>query len=382
MSIVGNDTYQICTNCVMDTSDPKITFDQDGVCDHCRDFYKNVLPRWHPDDIGEQKLAKIIGQIKKTGRNNDFDCILGISGGADSSYMLHIVVTEFGLRPLVFHVDGGWNSEIAVNNIEVMINKLGLDLFTEVIDWEEMRDLQVAFFKSGVPNIDLPQDHAFIATLYNFASKYNIKYILNGGNVSTECVRNPLDYFYYGTDMAHIRDIHGQFGSMKLDKYPFSPILRHKLYLRFIRRIKVVKPLDLLPYNKANAMAMLQETYGWKPYPQKHFESRFTKFYEGYWLPVKFGFDTRRVQFSSLILTDQMTRDEALSKLKEASYDESTIQDNIKYVAAKLNISVEELLSYMQIPNKSYKDYKNRYKMFIVGSKVLQFIGAEKAIKR
>ena len=184
---------------------------------------------------------------------------MGISGGVDSSYMLHIAVKEFGLRPLVFHVDGGWNSELAVNNIEVMIDKLGLDLYTEVIDWEEMRDFQLAFFKAGVPHIDIPQDHAFIATLYNFAYKYNIKYILNGGNISTECVRNPMEWLYYGTDMAQIKDIQRRFGTIPLKNYPFSPILKHKFYLRYIKGIKVIKPLNYFPYIKKDAVRLLSE---------------------------------------------------------------------------------------------------------------------------
>jgi N-acetyl sugar amidotransferase len=186
----------------MDTSDSKITFDDKGVCDHCNDFYENVLPNWHTDEKGRKELDEIVAKIKKEGQGKDFDCILGMSGGVDSSYLLHLAVTELGLRPLVFHVDGGWNSELAVHNIQVMVDKLGLDLYTEVINWEEMKDFQLVFFKSGVPHLDIPQDHAFIATLYNFADKYKIKYILNGGNISTECVRNPMDWLYYGTDMA------------------------------------------------------------------------------------------------------------------------------------------------------------------------------------
>ncbi len=187
--------YQICSQCVMDTSDSAIQFDTSGVCDHCRSFEQHVLPNWHPDERGKAELQEIVKRIKQDGKNRDFDCIMGMSGGADSSYLLHVAVKEYGLRPLVFHVDGGWNSQIAVNNIEVLIEALGLDLYTEVINWEEMRDFQLAYFKSGVPNIDVPQDHAFIATLYNFADKHKIRYILNGGNFSTECVRNPLEFF-------------------------------------------------------------------------------------------------------------------------------------------------------------------------------------------
>jgi len=375
-------SYQICSNCVMDTSDSKIKFDERGFCDHCNDFYNNILPNWHTGERGSTELTQIVQKIKKEGAGKDFDCILGMSGGVDSSYLLHLAVTELGLKPLVFHVDGGWNSELAVNNIQVMVERLGLDLYTEVINWEEMKNFQLAFFKSGVPHIDIPQDHAFIATLYNFANKYNIKYILNGGNISTECVRNPMEWLYYGTDMLQIRDILHRFGSIKMDTYPFSPIFKHKLYLRYIKGVQIVKPLNYAPYIKNDALKMLANVYGWKPYPQKHFESRFTKFYEGYWLPERFGFDTRKVQFSSLILTRQMTRDEALEKLKRPAFDPLTIESEFNYIATKLDITPEELRTYFNMEKKFYWDYKNQESVFRAGAKVLKFLGLERSIKR
>ncbi len=375
--------YQLCTNCVMDTSDPKITFDENGKCDHCTNFYRSVLPKWQPNEAGLKVLQKKVEQIKKAGAGKDFDCILGISGGADSSYLTYVAKEQFGLRPLVFHVDAGWNSQIAVNNIEKLIDKLGLELFTEVIDWKEMRDLQLAFFKSGVPHIDLPQDHAFFATMYKFAEKHGVKYILTGGNISTECVRNPLDYFYYGTDMWQIRDIHGKFGQAPLVTFPLSGILRHKVYLRYFKGIEVVKPLDYLPYIKKDAMQLLSDKFGWQIYERKHFESRFTKFYEGYWLPVKFGFDTRRVQYSSLILTGQMKREEALADLAQPPYDKETIGQDFEYISTKLGISVAELQGYMEAPRKSYKDYKNQLYLFLLGARVMQMMGLdERAVKR
>lgn len=374
--------HKICANCVMDTTDSLIKFDEKGICDHCNSFYKDLLPNWHTDERGKRDLQVIIDKIKKEGEGKDFDCIMGMSGGADSSYMLHIAVKEFGLRPLVFHVDGGWNSELAVKNIEVMIDKLGLDLYTEVINWEEMKDFQLAFIKAGVPHIDIAQDHAFVATLYNFADKYNIKYILNGGNFSTECVRNPLEWLYYGTDMAQIRDIHNKFGTIPLKDYPLSSILRHKIYLRYIKRIEVIKLLNYRPYIKEEAMQFLKAIYGWQPYPQKHFESRFTKFYEGYWLPTKFGYDTRKVQYSSLILTGQMTREEALEKLSKPAIEVETVKQDFEYIATKLGITVEKLQSYMDEPNKTYRDYKNQESLFNLGAKILKFLGVERAIKR
>lgn len=374
--------YQICTNCVMDTSDEQIMFDAAGVCDHCTGFATDVLPDWHPDEIGKARVAETVAAIKRSGEGKEFDCILGMSGGLDSSYMLHLVVKEFGLRPLVFHVDGGWNSDIAVSNIENLVGKLGLDLYTEVINWEEMRDFQLAFFKAGVPHLDIPQDHAFIATLYHFANKHGIKYVLNGGNISTECVRNPKQWLYYGTDMAQLKDIHRQFGTRPLKTYPFSPILFHKVWLRYFKGVQVFKPLNLLPYTKAHAIETLSTLYGWKAYPQKHFESRFTKFYEGYWLPTRFGYDTRRVQYSSLILTEQMTRADAMTALEKPAYDPATIDDDFEYIASKLRISVEELRGYHTMPKKTYRDYANREWMFDAGARVLQLLGIERNVKR
>lgn len=370
--------YQICTNCVMDTTDAEITFDKNGVCDHCSNFYKNILPNWHADEKGWQALQKISDKIKKEGAGKDFDCIIGISGGVDSSYLTYIAKEKLGLRPLIFHVDGGWNSQISVNNIEVFVEKLGLDLYTEVIDWEEMKDLQLAFFKSGVPHIDWPQDHAIFAALYNFAAKHRIKYVLTGANYSTECVKNPLEWTYFGSDVVQLKDIHKKFGQRPLINFPLTNIIWHKIYLPYIKGIKVIKPLNYVPYIKAEAAKFLADYFGWQKYSQKHFESRFTKFYEGYWLPKKFGYDTRRVQFSSLILTKQMTREEALEKLSQPSYDENTIAQDFEYIATKLGISVKELQGYLDAPNKTYKDYKSQLNIFIWGTKIMRLLGLER----
>lgn len=374
--------YQICTNCVMDTTDSKIVFDENGICDHCNTYYKDILPHWHTDEIGDKGLRRIIRKIKEEGKGKDFDCIMGMSGGIDSSYLLYIMKEQYGLRPLVFHVDAGWNSQIAVNNIERLVDGLGLDLYTEVINWEEIKDLQLAFFKSGVPHIDVPQDHAFFATMYKFASKNNIKYILTGGNYSTECIRNPLEWMYYQSDSIQLKDIHSKFGKKTLKTYPISNILWHKVYLPYIKRIKLIRPLDYIPYNKDEAMQLLGEKFGYQKYPQKHFESRFTRFYESYWLPQKFGFDTRKVQYSSLILTKQMTREEALAKLSKPAYDVDTIAQDFEYIATKLGVTVEELQGYLDAPNKSYKDYKSQESIYQIGAKVMRAFGLEKGGKR
>ncbi|HOS46728.1 MAG TPA: N-acetyl sugar amidotransferase [Paludibacter sp.] len=367
--------YQICARCVMDTSDSGIVFNEQGICDHCLDFEANVKPHWNTGEEGRRYLEKCIQDIKRSGKKHDFDCLIGLSGGVDSSFMLHQMVKEFGLRPLVFHVDGGWNSELAVHNINALINKLNLDLYTEVINWQEMRDFQLAFFKSGVPHIDIPQDHAFIATIYNFADRYNIKFILNGGNISTEAVRYPIQYYYWGTDMLQIGDIRKRFGSSAMKTYPFSSIYRHKIYLRYLRGVKVLTPLNYIPYTKSLAFDVLEKEYGWKPYPQKHFESRFTCFFEGYWLPTRFGFDVRRVQFSSLILTGQMTRDEALKKLHQLPYNADAIDHDFEYIATKLEIPISELRNYHEMAKKYYWDYRNQKKYFDFGVKVMSILG-------
>lgn len=366
----------------MDTTDSAIVFDEKGVCDHCNTYYTKTLPNWHTDEKGLTELMEIVKKIKKEGEGKDFDCIIGMSGGIDSSYLVYAAKEVLGLRPLVFHVDAGWNSQIAVNNIERIVDNLGLDLYTHVIDWEEMKDLQLAYFKAGVPHIDTPQDHAFFATMYNFASEYKVKYILTGANYSTECVRNPIEWMYYQSDVIQLKDIHKKFGTRSLKKYPLTSILWHKLYLPYIKGIKVIKPLNNIPYIKNEAMLLLQEKFGWQPYPQKHFESRFTKFYESYWLSQKFGYDVRKVQYSSLILTGQMTRDQALEKLKEKPYDEATIGQDFEFIANKLSITVDELQKYFDAPNKTYKDYASQQNVYKIGAKLFKMLGIERAGKR
>jgi N-acetyl sugar amidotransferase len=365
----------------MDTSDSRIHFDAKGVCDHCRTFYTQVLPNWHTDERGDRELQKMVRDIKAAGRGKDFDCIIGMSGGIDSSYLTY-VATKYGLRPLVFHVDAGWNSQEAVNNIERLVDKLGLDLYTEVIDWDEMRDLQLAYFKSGVPHIDTPQDHAFFATMYKFAEQHDIKYILTGANYSTECIRNPVEWMYYQSDSIQLRDIHRRFGTRPLVNFPTTSILRHKIWLPYVKGIRVVRPLNCVPYRKADAMQLLTEQFGWQPYPQKHFESRFTRFYEGYWLPRKFGYDTRKVQFSSLIVTGQMTREEALERLKSPALDDATVRQEFEYVANKLNISTAELQGFLDAPSKTYRDYRSQEAFYSIGAGAMRWLGLELGGKR
>lgn len=374
-----NRPYRICAKTVMDSSDPSTTFDSNGISNHYWEFQKNLKSFWLNKDKQSKILQETVINIKKSGKHRDFDCIIGISGGADSSYMLHVMVKEFGLRPLVFHVDGGWNSEEAVNNINVLINRLGLDLYTEVINWEEMRNFQLAMFKSGVPHLDVPQDMAFIGVLYQFASRYGIKYILNGGNISTECVTTPLDFLYWGSDLVQVRDILRQHGTRSMNTYPFSSVWYHKVYLRLFRGVTVFKPLNFMPYIKKKAIEELVKIYEWKAYPQKHYESRFTRFFEGYWLPQRFGYDMRRREFSSLILTGQMSREEALSLLDHPALSPDIVEQEFQFVAAKLEISVKELRGFLEMPKKFYWDYRNQSRMFYFGARCLNLLtGARK----
>lgn len=373
-----NNHYQICTNCIMDTSDSSITFDSKGHCDFCSNYYSEIQPNWHPNEIGLQKILPTIEKIKKDGEGKDYDCLIGISGGLDSSYVTYAAVRKFGLRPLMFHCDTGWNSDLGVSNIQCIIEGLNLDLVTEVIDWQEMKDLQRAFFKSQVPFVDTPQDVALFSALYKFAVKNNFKYVITGGNYSTEVVRESIDWTYFSTDTKHIRDIHKKFGEKELKTFPMVDILMYKTIYRWIHGMRVVKLLDSIPFIKKDAIKELNTLFGWQEYPQKHYESRFTRFYESYWTPKKFNFDKRRAYFSSEILTGQMSRDEALQKISTPQLDEVTMQKEFEYVAKKLDFTVEEFNDIFNSPNKSFRDYKNNYFLITLGTRISSLLGLEK----
>lgn len=375
-------TYTVCSNCIMDTTDSGITFDARGWCDYCTNFYRNILPNWHPDAQSEREVLAVADTIRHAGKERDHDCIIGISGGVDSSYVTYIAKEKLGLRPLLFHVDAGWNSQQSVNNIEKLVDGLGLDLHTEVIDWAEMKDLQLSFFKAQVPHLDTPQDHAFFAALYNFSAQHGFKYVITGANYSTECVREPLEWHYHASDLRQLRDIHGRFGTRALKTFPTADIFKYKLYYRYVKGVRVVKPLNYFPYIKDCAMQELVDRFGWQKYAHKHYESRFTRFYEGYWLPTKFGFDKRRAHFSSLILTKQMARDEALDRVAKPAYDVETIDHDFEYIATKLDLSVAQLRDLMNGPNKSYRDYKSSMPVINFATQVLRVLGLQQAIIR
>jgi N-acetyl sugar amidotransferase len=367
----------------MDTSDPNIIFNEKGESDYYTNFKETIEPNWHTDEKGYNELMKIAEKIKKTSKNKDFDCIIGLSGGLDSSYAAYVAKEIMGIRPLIFHVDAGWNTDRAVGNIEKLINGLNLDLYTEVINWEEMKDLQVAFLKSQISDQDLPQDYAFFSALYKFAREHKINYVLTGSNYSTECCREPEEWGGFpGIDTTLVKDIHSKFGKRPLKTFPLVDILTYKIYYKYALGMEVFKPLNLVPYIKNDAEKLLQEKYGWEPFQHKHHESRFTRFYEDYWLPRKFGYEKRRAHFSSLVLTGQMTRDEALDRVSRPELDEKTLLQEFEYVANKLGLTVTELREIFDGPNKTFHDYKNKYKIIKLGSKVMRTLGLEKRLFR
>ena len=378
---IDNNKYSVCKTCVMDTSDSKIKFDAKGECDYCQNFKKNIKKNFENLNISKRKIFEIAKNIKKNS-NNKYDCLIGISGGVDSSYLAYFVKKELKLNPLVLHVDTGWNSLESTNNIEKIVDNLELDLETIVIPWREMRDLQLSFFRAQHPNLDIPQDHAIFGSLYKYAIKNNIKYILTGGNFSTECIREPLEWAYHASDVRHIKDVHNKFGEVKLQSFPLCDIFTYKIYYRFFKRLKVIQPLNFIEFNKEKSMDLLKNKYGWIKYDHKHYESRFTKFYEGYWLLKKFGYDKRKAHFSSLILTDQMTREDALNKLSKPPFDQTEIDKEFNFVCKKLDISEHELKNIMNGDNKSFKNYKSSYYLIQFFVKLLRFLGMENRLIR
>ena len=365
----------------MDSSDPNLDLDSNGVCWQCRNFEKNVSPRLNAWSESDSKL--FFDRIKEQNKSKPYDCLIGLSGGLDSSFLAYRAVKKYGLRAKVFHVDAGWNTPQATKNIHRLVEHLdlNLDFETKVVNWEAMRTLQLAFFRSGVAHIDVPQDHAFLASVYNKASNLGINTILNGGNYATEGIRNPLSWLYYGSDTRQLRDISKRFGG-RLNNYPQANVIRHRVIYKFFKGIKSVKPLNWLHFQKGEAEKELMDAYGYEPYTQKHFESYFTKFFEGYWLPKRFGYDTRKPQLSSLIWSGEIDRYSALEQLKQTALSELDASLLFSYVSDKLHISEDELRSFLILDKKTHNDYKNMASIYKSGGNFLSWLGLEKTIKR
>lgn len=347
---------KICKNCIMDTTDSDITFDEEGVCNYCKEFDKLIGNEWFPNEEGRIRLQKILEKIKESGRNNQYDCIIGLSGGVDSSY-LALKAKDWGLRPLVVHVDAGWNSELAVANIEKIVKHCNYNLHTHVVDWKEMRGLQLAYLRAGISNQDVPQDHIFFSSLYHFAVKYNIKHILSGGNISTEGIF-PKSWHGSAMDAINLRAINKKYGGPKLKNYKTISFFEYYFWYPFIKGLRTVRPLNFLNYNKEEAINDLQNI-GWRSYERKHGESIFTKFFQNYYLPIKFGYDKRIPHLSSLIVSGQLSREQALKVIKEPLFIESEIIVDKKYLAKKFNISIDEFENIINAEKHEFTDFPN-----------------------
>ena len=351
--------YKQCSKCVLDTNDdPEIHFNTQGICNFCLGYKQKYVSEWPTEEELAQKLAVEISEIKLQGKNKPYDCIMGLSGGVDSSF-LALKAMEWGLRPLLVHFDNGWNSELAVQNINGIVEKTGFDLYTYVVDWEEYMDLQLSYIKSGVIDWEVPTDHGFFAVLYKQASKRGIKSVLTGSNYQTESIL-PKSMSWRKQDLANILDIHNKFGTRKLKTFPQLGFYKYLLYQK-IRNFKVYGPLDYIDYNKDLAKTEIIEKFGWKDYGGKHYESIFTRFYQGYVLPKKFNVDKRKAHFSSLINSGQMSRLEALVEINKPTYTSSKqLEEDLSFFLKKMNLSkkeFEEILVQKPVKHTQFKSY-------------------------
>lgn len=358
-SDVSQVPYQVCLRCIMDTVvDKNIIVDDSGVCNHCHRYDTMFDTRVVRGEAGARVLDGLVKKIKAAGHGRKYDCIIGVSGGVDSTYVAWLV-KELGLRPLAVHLDNGWNSELAVKNIELVLRKLDIDLYTHVINWEEFRDLQIAFLKASTPDGEIPSDHAIFALLWRMAVKHNIKYIISGMNFTTESIYVP-DWAYGHSDWRYVKDVHRRFGKVKLRSYPHFSLF-YLMYVNLIKRVRTVSILNYIDYDKNEAMRLLSEKLGWQYYGGKHHESVYTRFYQGYVLPKKFGIDKRYGHFSDLINAGQISRDAALEEMKKPPYAENDQQSDLIYVSKKLGLGLQAFNELMALPIKSFRDYRNSF---------------------
>lgn len=360
--------YKICERCVMDTSDLDIVFKEDVTCNHCEKYFE-IKEEFIFDDKKNKLLDEAVDLIKSDGKAKKYDCIIGISGGVDSTYVAYLV-KDLGLRPLAIHLDNGWNSELAVSNIEKTLNKLGIDLFTYIIDWEEFKDLQLSFLKASIPGMEVPTDHAITSILYQTAIKYNIRHIVLGANKSSELIMAPgWSEVEAQRDWKLIKNIHKKFGTKKLKTFPHFSWMDFYYYLG-VRKIKVTSILDFINYSKDDAIEVLQKELDWQYYGGKHYESIYTRFTQGYIQPVKFKFDKRRAHYSNLICRGDISREEVLEILKQSPYpNEEMLREDIEYCKSKLSLNDEQFDEIMKSEVKSYRDYdgyyNSKYQLFL-----------------
>lgn len=365
----GEKAYQICSVSIMDNvSDPDIIFDENGICNYYYEYQKKAKQRLYNTEKDSNKLVELVNKIKKEGTGKEYDCLIGISGGVDSTYVAY-KVKELGLRPLAIHFDNGWNSELAIKNIENTLKKLEIDLVTYVIDWEEFKSLQIAFLKASTPDGEIPTDHAIFSLLFKIASEHDIKFILNGNNFATEFVL-PKTWSYGHIDWKYIHYINKKFGTTKLKQYPYLTIWRY-FYYTLVKKIKIISILNYMDYDKSRAMKLLKEKLDWTYYGGKHYESVYTRFYQGFVLPEKFKIDKRKGHLSSLIFSGQISREDALKEIAKPTYPEGLLQEDFNFVLKKFGFTKEEFNAILALPNKTYRDYPNQSKVLDTLRKIL-----------
>lgn len=348
---------KICSRCVMDTTATEITFDDKGICNFCQQYDNVNIKDLYVNKDGEERLNNLIRKIKKDGKNRQYDVLIGISGGVDSSYVAYLVKKVYGLRALAIHLDNGWNSELAVENVEHIVKKLDIDLTTYVLDWKEFKDIQISFLKASVSNIEIPTDHAIWALLIKTAAKYKISYIIAGNNVVTESIM-PSSWLYGSKDSRFIKSIHKQFGKVKLKTYPSLTTFDYIKYLLF-KGIRWVPILNYIDFVKNDAKQLLIDELEWRDYGGKHYESIFTRFFHSYYLPIKFGYDLRKSYLSALVCSGQMRRDEAIEELERPPLDKNLLEQDRIYVLKKLGLTESEFEQILNKPNKNFRDYPN-----------------------
>lgn len=376
--------YQICKCCVMDTTDEDITFDSKGVCMRCNEYKERIEPEWNYGRGHENELKKLIATIKKSRKGKKYDCILGLSGGLDSTYMLHLAVKEWGLSPFVFHIDAGWNLPVAEENIKKVTDKLGVELHIEKMNWNEMREMQLAWFRTGLEVLDAPQDHAFIALIDRYSRELGVKYILNGYNIETEIIADPASWGKGAGntgDGTYMRDVVKKYCTIPIKSYTYTNGFKHKFWIPYVLGVKTLKPLNLVPFTREEMINVLVKEYGYEPYGQKHFENLLTKFLEAWWMPTRFGHDIRRAQLSSLVVTGQMSREDALCILEKPAVSEEEGMEMFKEVARRLEISESELMSYHEMPECTTK-FRNQTALYNAGIKLYEMLGIERRIRK
>lgn len=353
-------TVQVCTRCLMDTTDKNIVFDVKGQCNHCTSALERLNQSYLPDARGKALLDDSISNMKEAGKGRSYDCVIGLSGGLDSSYLAY-KTKEWGLRSLLVHVNGGWNTPQSESNVEKVANYLGYDLHVYTVDWDEMRDLQIAYLKSGLANQDVPQDHLFFAVLFRESEKAGIRYWLSGSNLVSESIL-PSAWGYTALDARQIKAVHQRFGKKPLNTFPLLSFFEYcKFYgdIPFLSRVQTINPLNVMPYNLVQAKNELTEAIGWQDYGKKHDESLFTKVFQNYWLPEKFGYQKRKAHLSSLIVSGVITRDEALRQLEEPLYAPDELAADISLLCERLELSTVEWDDLMRVKNADYTEYPN-----------------------